>query len=102
LSRLQKSLRLKPSTEVRQLDLDVRKDKRTSPAVNCCTGWRCFRFLGESCNKAAARPSTFHEVWQMEWKPEFVVAVIEANLWGNTLESAAAAKVIHDAMRRPT
>jgi len=32
---------------------------------------------------------TFHELWQIEWKPEFAVAVIEASLWGNTILEAA-------------
>jgi hypothetical protein len=40
---------------------------------------------------------TFHEIWQIEWKPEFAVAVIEASLWGNTVIEAAVNKVDADA-----
>jgi hypothetical protein len=32
---------------------------------------------------------TFHEYWQTQWQVEFVVKLIEANIWGNTTESAA-------------
>src|SRR5262249_49558630 len=35
-----------------------------------------------------------HEFWVLEWTPEFAVALIEANIWGNTVESAATAKLI--------
>lgn len=35
-----------------------------------------------------AQSGTFQEVWQLVWKPEFVVKVIEAGIWGNTVETA--------------
>ncbi len=33
--------------------------------------------------------STKNEYWQMEWKPEFSLRIIEAGMWGNDLETAA-------------
>ena len=50
-----------------------------------------------SFRQSGGRASTFHEIWQVEWKPEFAVAIIEANVWGNTVEAAATARVVHDA-----
>ena len=35
-------------------------------------------------------------LWRVS-KPEFAVAIIEANVWGNTVEAAATAKTVHDA-----
>ncbi|MCB0686506.1 MAG: hypothetical protein KDC53_08275, partial [Saprospiraceae bacterium] len=32
---------------------------------------------------------TFHEYWDLEWHPEFEIQVIEASMWGNTVEEAA-------------
>lgn len=32
---------------------------------------------------------TFHEYWDLEWFPEFEIQLIEASMWGNTLEEAA-------------
>ena len=36
---------------------------------------------------------TFKEAWRVRWRPEFVVAVIEASLWGTTVAGAASAKL---------
>ncbi|MBK8502890.1 MAG: hypothetical protein IPL46_12120 [Saprospiraceae bacterium] len=32
---------------------------------------------------------TFHEYWDLQWHPEYEIQIIEANMWGNTLEDAA-------------
>lgn len=29
-----------------------------------------------------------HECWQLEWKPELLIAIIEAGMWGNTIQNA--------------
>ncbi|MEP6988155.1 MAG: DUF5682 family protein, partial [Chloroflexota bacterium] len=36
---------------------------------------------------------TFHEYWTLTWSPELDIRLIEANVWGNTVESAALAFV---------
>ena len=36
---------------------------------------------------------TFHEHWRLRWEPEMAVAVIEASVWGNTVETAADGRV---------
>lgn len=33
--------------------------------------------------------TTKNEYWQMQWKPEFALNIIEAGMWGNTVERAA-------------
>jgi hypothetical protein len=96
LAQQQTSLRLKPSTESKLLDLDLRKeyDLARSRLLHRLA------LLGIAWGhheKSGSRSSTFHEIWRIEWKPEFAVAVIEANVWGNTIEVAAGAKVVHDA-----
>ncbi|MCB0545970.1 MAG: hypothetical protein KDD19_00180 [Phaeodactylibacter sp.] len=35
------------------------------------------------------RLGNFHENWRLEWKPEFIIKVIEAGMWGNTVCTAA-------------
>jgi hypothetical protein len=96
LERLQKTLRFKPSPENKLMDLDVRKenDREKSRLLHRLTllgiDWGVLESTG-------GRVSTFHEVWRTEWKPEFAVAVIEANVWGNTVESAASARAVHRA-----
>lgn len=42
----------------------------------------------------ARSKGTFKEKWTLQWKPELVVAIIDASAFGNTVESAATAKLI--------
>src|SRR5207253_2841588 len=35
---------------------------------------------------------TFHETWDVRWSPEMEVAVVEASIWGHTVEAAADAR----------
>jgi hypothetical protein len=37
---------------------------------------------------------TFHEVWKLQWRPEFALAVIEAGVWGNSVSAAATARTV--------
>lgn len=95
LARLQKSLRLKLSSEIRPLDLDLRN------ATDLARSHLLHRLdlLGVPWGRhqhSGGRASTFHEVWQLEWSPELAVAVIEAGIWGTTVENAATAKVVHE------
>lgn len=93
LAALQKSLRLKVSADDLVLDLDQRKeiDLGRSRLLHRLTilgiHW------GVLHDDQAQRSSTFHEVWKLQWKPEFAVAVMEAARWGNTVVEAAAARV---------
>lgn len=96
LARLQKSLRLKASAEIRSTDLDVRKGNDLEKS-------RLFHrlnLLGVPWGRRQHdrnRTSSFHEVWHVSWAPEFSVALIEANVWGNTIESAATARTVRRA-----
>lgn len=36
---------------------------------------------------------TFHELWRLQWQPEFAVRLIEASMYGNTIVSATGALV---------
>lgn len=92
----QRRLRLKPSTEIVKLDLDLRKDtdRERSQLLHR------LRLLGIEwglLQKVGGKAGTFHEYWQIQWQVEFAVALIEANIWGNTVENAATAFVRHTA-----
>lgn len=87
-----KRLRLKLTPEPATLVLDLRKD----------TDRERSRFLhrlgllgltwGEPVG-AGRTTGTFRENWRLAWKPELVVDLIAANLYGNTVATAARAKV---------
>ncbi len=96
LAALQKRLRLKPSTEIRAIDLDMRNENDLARSHL----FRRLALLGigwGNLQESGSRVSTFREVWQIRWQPEFAVRIIEANVWGNSVEAAATAKTIHTA-----
>lgn len=94
----QRRLRLKPSAEIKPLDLDLRNDTDLGRSrllhrlMVLGVGWG-------KLEAVAGKRGTFHELWKLEWQPEFAVALIEASLWGNTLESAAGAR-LHEVAER--
>jgi hypothetical protein len=94
LERLQKRLRLKPSAEERHLDLDLREESgraRSELLHRLCLisiDW------GET-RAVSGKSGTFHELWVLRWRPELSVALVEANVWGNTVEAAAVSRIRH-------
>ncbi len=93
----QRRLRLKPTTSVETLELDLRNDTDRARSQLL----HQLRLLGIEWGKlqrvAGTKKGSFHEKWQTQWQVEFIVALIEANVWGNTLEIAATNFVCHTA-----
>ncbi|MBD1865413.1 MULTISPECIES: DUF5682 family protein [Trichocoleus] len=98
LLRQQKRLRLKVDATEQTLDLDLRKptDLERSHLLHRLSlfgiGW------GKPQRNAGGK-GTFHELWRLRWQPEFVIALIEVGIWGNTIEAAAIAFVCDAANR---
>lgn len=87
----QKRLRLKPSAEIQKLDLDLREENGRARSRLL----HRLRLLDVPWGKpetARGKSGTFHELWQLAWRPELSVQVIEAGLWGTTIEAAATAR----------
>lgn len=42
-----------------------------------------------------SHPGTYREVWHLQWQPADTLRIIEANIWGNTVEVAATAYAQH-------
>lgn len=99
LENKQRRLHLKPSTAIEKLDLDLRKenDRARSQLLHR------LRLLnlpwGQPQKGTSRQMGTFHEYWQIQWQVEFVVKLIEANVWGNTVEKAASGYASHLANR---
>jgi len=88
----QRRLRLKPSPELVNLDLDLRNDTDRARSQLL----HQLRLLGIEWGKPQrvyGKSGTFHELWQLQWQVEFIVRLIEANVWGNTVTTAASACV---------
>ncbi|HEY4384570.1 MAG TPA: DUF5682 family protein, partial [Ktedonobacteraceae bacterium] len=92
----QRQLRLKPSSEIVQRDFDLRTetDRARSQLLHRL---RLLNIAWGEPQQQRSKSGTFHELWQIQWKVEFVIAIIEANVWGNTVEEAATAHVVHTA-----
>ncbi|MFF5762658.1 DUF5682 family protein [Streptomyces tanashiensis] len=91
LTRRQRTLRLKPEAQERELGLDLRKetDGERSRLLHR------LRLLGVHWGEPAAGRAgtgTFRETWRLRWEPELHVQVAEAGVWGTTVEGAATAK----------
>ncbi|MEU3598265.1 DUF5682 family protein [Streptomyces sp. NPDC006798] len=96
LTRLQRSLRLKPEALERTLELDLRKETDTARSRLL----HRLRLLGVDWGTPAAGRAgtgTFRETWQLRWEPELHVKIAEAGVWGTTVLSAATARAEHDA-----
>ena len=89
---LQKRLRLKPEALQKSLDLDLRSDNdlARSHLLHRLSllevPWGVVAKVGRSAR------GTFHEIWTLQWQPEFALRLIEASLWGQTVEQAATAR----------
>ena len=96
LVRQQRSLRLKVSAEQKIVTVDLRQNAQLARSVL----FRRLLLLGIpwAIEASTGRTGgTFKEAWQLEWQPEFAIAVIEASLYGTTIESAAVTQVTEQA-----
>ncbi|MDX2135810.1 MAG: DUF5682 family protein [Saprospiraceae bacterium] len=90
-----KSLRLKQETAKKTLKLDLRQVAHLHKS----------RFLhrlcilevpwGEEADAGDRLHGGFHEHWEMHWRPDYLLTLIEAAAWGNTVEAAAHARMQH-------
>ena len=90
LQREQKRLRLPPEATQHVRDFDLRKpnDLDRSQLLHRL---RLLNIPWGTSERSTGK-GTFRELWRLRWQPEFAVAVIEANIWGNTVASAATAR----------
>jgi hypothetical protein len=92
LEQQQKSLRLKAEAFERTLDLDLRQpnDLARSHLLHRLSligiPW------GRLSRTGGSARGTFHEIWSLQWQPEFIMKLIEASPWGHSIEAAATAR----------
>jgi hypothetical protein len=89
-----RALKLKIEPLARTLALDLRKETDRGRSVFLHRlgilgiGW------GEATADLVQGAGTFHETWTLCWRPELAVAIIDAAIWGTTVESASTAKIV--------
>jgi hypothetical protein len=84
----QRRLRLKPTAEIREIDLDLREENDRARSL-LLHRLRLLDIPWGEPRKAHGKAGTFHELWTLAWQPELVVRVIERSLWGHSVEEAA-------------
>jgi hypothetical protein len=98
LVRTCRSLRVRREPGLRHWDLDLRRtiDRNRSQLFHR------LRVLDLDWVRPAesdiASQGTFREVWASRWQPEYAVQLVEASVWGTTVEAAATARI--DQIRR--
>ncbi|MEQ9356984.1 DUF5682 family protein [Coleofasciculus chthonoplastes] len=97
LQQQQKRLRLPANPTEKQYELDLRKtnDLARSHLLHRLD------LLGIpwGIRQSTRGKGTFKEGWRVQWHPEFAVKLIEAGIWGNTIDSAATAYTRHQAQQ---
>lgn len=88
----QRRLRMPAKADLKTYDLDLRNDtdRERSKLLHAL---RLLNIPWGEHQRIGNVLGTFHELWHVQWQPEFAVAIIEANVWGNTLATAATAAV---------
>jgi Family of unknown function (DUF5682) len=93
LARTCRSLRVRREAQVRLYDLDLRRaiDQERSKLFHR------LQLLGLQwivpAETSVQSQGTFRETWESRWEPEYSIAIVEASVWGTTVESAATARV---------
>ena len=86
----QRHLRLRPEAAPRDYDLDLRKP---NDLARSCLLYRLALLQvawGTPQESRTRNIGTFRESWQLTWRPELDLALIEASMWGSTVAAAAA------------
>jgi hypothetical protein len=97
LNHQQKRLRLKPEPITKVLELDLRNDTdlERSQLLYRLT----LLNIPWGTSQQTSGKGTFKEQWHLKWQPEFVVKLIEAGVWGQTIEASAMGYTLHQADR---
>jgi hypothetical protein len=94
VKQLQKRYRMQVRADQSMLELDVRQDAHLEKSVFL----HRLSLLGIDWGRTRAvsgKSGSFHEIWALQWEPEFELKLIEANVWGATVEAACNAKLRH-------
>ena len=100
LEREQKRLRMPCQACEKLYDLDLRNENDLSRSHLL---WRLHLIeVPWGINEeVTGKSGTFHEMWRLSWRPEFVLSLIEASVWGKTINEAAESFVCRQADSLP-
>ncbi|MBF5004078.1 DUF5682 family protein [Diaphorobacter caeni] len=94
LEQQQKTLRLKPEAGSKIVALDLRKDTDLARSHLLHRLRLLDLHWGRRASDQQRNRGTFRESWDLQWRPELVVKLIEASRFGSTVETAAVKRVL--------
>jgi hypothetical protein len=94
LQDLQRHLRLRPAPEPRDYDLDLRKPNDLARSHLLYRLALLEVTWGTPQEGRTRNIGTFRESWQLTWRPELDLALIEASMWGSTVAAAATQRAL--------
>ncbi len=92
LHQQQRSLRLRPEASTREYDLDLRKPNDLARSHLLHRLALLDVHWGAITQGRTGHTGTFRESWQLTWRPELDLSLVEASMWGSTVASAAVAR----------
>ena len=101
LYRLQQQLRLRPEPTKSTLTLDLRNTMHLERS-HLLHRLRLLKIPWGKIMPLRGKQGTYREVWQLHWLPDFAIRVIEASVWGNTIQEAATQFAKHEADQAST
>ena len=87
VTREQKRLRLPAEAVQKNMDFDLRKPTDLERSILL----HRLNLLGIDWGqpvRSGGGSGTFHELWQLQWQPDFAIRIIEKAIWGNTVYDA--------------
>ncbi len=93
----QRRLKLRPEAAPRDYDLDLRKSNDLARSRLLYRLALLEVAWGRRQESRARNIGTFRESWQLTWRPELDLALIEASMWGSTVAAAATQRVLASA-----
>ena len=88
LEQLSRRLRMRPEPGQKTIDLDLRNDTDRARSHLLHRLGILGVHWGQT-QQVRGKSGTFHEVWALAWQPEFVIDLVAASRFGNTIEEAA-------------
>jgi hypothetical protein len=93
----ERRLRLKRTDEIKTLDLDLREALGRDRS-RLLHRLRLLDVEWGVPRAVTGKAGTFHELWDVRWRPELEVSLVEASRWGNTIETAASSKATKESI----
>lgn len=96
VKQLQKRYRMAVRADHTSLELDIRQETHLEKSI-FLHRLNLMDIPWGRKQHVSGKSGSFHENWTLQWEPEFELKLIEANVWGASLEAACHGKICNQA-----